>query len=84
MTDQEMADLRRRYNEGMRAMSKQSLEEMARAQEAGMRNAYPDASYMAGAQNFNMWPLLLADKPPEPPKPAPLTRWQRFLQWWRK
>jgi hypothetical protein len=61
-------------------MIKEQMEAMALAQAEGMRQAAPSEAYMRGqAQTFNMWPQLLSD---EPSTPAPLTRWQRFRQWW--
>lgn len=80
MTEQDMEDYRQRYYAGLRAMSPEQMEAQALSQAEGMHQANPSGDYMRGqAQTFNMWPQLLAD---EPPKPAPLTRWQRFRQWW--
>jgi len=82
MTDQEADDLRGCYYAGMRAMSPEQMKARELEQAAGMRNAWPDHNYMAGmSQNFRMWP---DDPAEEPPKPVPLTRWQRLMKWWRK
>jgi len=86
MDEKQMKELRQRHAAGMRAMSEDALNARARAQMDGLRNAPMGGDHMRGqAQNFNMWPQMLADEPPR--KPAP-TRMQRAVarlaryRWW--
>lgn len=78
MLDREISDAAHRAL----AMSDDEMKAMALAQAEGARQANRSGDYMRGqAQNFHVWPLLLKD---EPPKPKPLTKWQRIRAWWRE
>ena len=84
MTEQEMEDYRQRYYAGMKAMSREQMEARALEQAAGMRNARPELnSWQLAQASQNFW-MMSRGEAEVAPMALPLTRWQRFRQWWRE
>ena len=84
MTEQKIEDYRQRYFAGMRAVSNDRMEARALEQAAGMRNARPElTSWQLAQASQNFWAMSRGDVEVAPIV-VPLTRWQRFRQWWRE